>query len=516
MDLHRPILYPLTGLLLACSGLNPTPTPTEQPRPLSPCGQPVPDLALEVEETRGGRLWLVQDFPSEGLQNTRDLRIYLPPSYTLETERLYPVLYMHDGQNLFDATTAAFGVEWEVDERVDTLSAAGWMEEVLVVGIDNTAARISEYTPTADATHGGGDGEAYTRFLVEEVKPWVDQHLRTRCEAEHTAVMGSSLGGLISFYMGQTRPEVFGHAGAVSPSFWWDDQETLKTLPTTRAAGAARFWIDAGTAEGEDPDADGVTDVVADARAARDGLLAAGWTWTEDLGFLEQPGAAHDERAWASRVEHPLRFMFGGETGALTGLTLTPYNDTLGLSGLDHTQSVVSATWARGLRMSVPGGQTTLSSSEPGVATITAGGEVRAVGLGQTTLGVAYGGLTGQAPLSVVEEVSTDVALTFRVAVPEGTPPGETVYIVGDREEVGGWDPSAVGMTDEGGGVWSITLRFERGSYLSYKYTRGSWGSVEKGAGCEEIANRVAQADTARIQADTIVAWADLPPCGGG
>lgn len=516
MRLNRRLVFLMGPLWAACSGLSPTPTPTESPRPVSPCGQAVPLVDVEVEQTRGGRLWRVVDFPSEGLGNTRDLRIYLPASYTTDTERLYPVLYMHDGQNLFDAATAAFGVEWEVDERVDTLSAAGLMEEVLVVGIDNTADRISEYTPTADATYGGGDGEAYTAFVVGEVKPWVDQHLRTRCEPEHTAVMGSSLGGLLSFYMGLTRPEVFGHAGAVSPSFWWDDQETLKTLPTTREAGAARFWIDAGTAEGDDPDADGVSSVVADARAARDGLLGAGWGWADDVGFLEQPGAAHNEAAWASRVEHPLRFMFGGAAGELTGLTLTPYSGTLGLQGLDHTQLAVQATWATGLWMSVPNPLTSLGSSHPEVATVTADGEVRAVGLGQTTLNVAYGARVADAPVEVVEEVSTDVSLTFRVAVPEGTPPGETVYIVGDKEQVGGWDPAAVAMVDEGGGVWSITLRFERGSFVSYKYTRGSWGAVEKGEGCAELSNRVAQADATRTQADTILYWADQPPCGGG
>jgi predicted alpha/beta superfamily hydrolase len=245
-----------------------------------------------------GTLQLVEKFKSPQLGNERTLRIYLPPSYGSDTKRRYPVLYMHDGQNLFDAKTASYGTEWNVDEVADRLVRQGDMEEVIVVGIDNTKDRIGEYTPCCDAKHGGGKLNAYADFVAKTVKPWVDKQYRTKPERRHTAVMGSSLGGLASIGIAQRYPQVFSMAGGFSSSFWWNGRDALKHPPKRMPV---RFYIDAGT----------VYDGMEDSEAFRRALLKQGYRDGRDLLFLADKGGRHHEQSWAGRVQVALTWFFG-------------------------------------------------------------------------------------------------------------------------------------------------------------------------------------------------------------
>ena len=151
------------------------------------------------------------------LNRTRRICIYLPPSYK-SSKKLYPVLYMHDGQNVFDEFTAGFG-EWGIDETLDSLSATG-KPECIVVGIDNGPQRLNEYNPYDNERYGKGEGAAYTAFLVKTLKPFIDKKYRTQKDKAGTMIAGSSLGALISYYAMLAYPEVFGKAGIFSPSFW--------------------------------------------------------------------------------------------------------------------------------------------------------------------------------------------------------------------------------------------------------------------------------------------------------
>ena len=155
------------------------------------------------------------------LNRTRAIWIYLPPDYDSE-DNYYPVLYMHDGQNLFEDTTSFMG-EWGVDETLDSLFSNGY-DVPIVVGINNGGMlRIEELTPWANEKYGGGSGELYMRFIVETLKPEVDKRYRTLPEANQTAIMGSSLGGLISLYGGLKYNNTFRKIAAFSPSFSYSD-----------------------------------------------------------------------------------------------------------------------------------------------------------------------------------------------------------------------------------------------------------------------------------------------------
>jgi predicted alpha/beta superfamily hydrolase len=244
-----------------------------------------------------GKVEIMPGVASPQLGNTRSLRIFYPASYNENTAKRYPVLYMHDGQNLFDAKTAAFGVEWGIDETVNRLVATGVMDEVIVVGIDNTPARISEYTPCCDPKHGGGKLDAYEAFVVDTVKPMIDKTLRTLPGKENTAIMGSSLGGIASVVIAERHPDVFAKAGGVSSSFWWNKRALVNNLPKRVPV---KFYIDAGTSD----------DGLEDTQLMRDAMLARGYITGADLFYFAAEGGSHNEKSWAARVDKPLAWFF--------------------------------------------------------------------------------------------------------------------------------------------------------------------------------------------------------------
>ena len=241
-----------------------------------------------------GRVIRYQGFNSTVLGNRRDLYIYLPRNYDQSGKR-YPVIYMHDGQNLF-GPDAMFG-GWRVERACDEAIAAGQMEEVIVVGAANTNARMSEYMPEAD----GGEASRYGRFLSDELKPFVDANLRTKPAREHTALVGSSLGGIVSLYLGWTRSDVFGKVGSLSGSYWlrgWVDQLGAKP------SHPLQVYLDSGNQGGSSFDSLEHTLFV------RDHLLRQGFLYGSQVTHTVGYGQAHNESAWRSRIGGALRFLF--------------------------------------------------------------------------------------------------------------------------------------------------------------------------------------------------------------
>jgi predicted alpha/beta superfamily hydrolase len=271
----------------------------------------VPGSTVEVFPrftTAAGRFARTYDaLRSTVLGNTRGVWIYLPPSYDENRVARFPVVYMHDGQNLFDPRAAFGGVAWDADEAMDRGAEDGSLREAILVGVENTAARIDEYTPTRDPmVMGGGRGDLYLRFLVDELKPMIDRTYRTLPDREHTVVMGSSLGGLISLYAGVRRPDVFGHVGALSPSTWWDGRVILREVQSLmgRTPRPLRIYVDSGDAG---PSRDGVDDT----RELAATLRAVGYEEGRTLRHIVQAGALHNERYWAMRLPGALSFLLG-------------------------------------------------------------------------------------------------------------------------------------------------------------------------------------------------------------
>ena len=248
-------------------------------------------------------------FRSRFLDRARDVVVYLPPSYAADHARRYPVLYMHDGQNLFDPETSYVrGQHWRLGEMADMLIAEGRVQPLIIVGVNHTGpGRLHEYTPTKDPRLGGGLGKAYGRLLVEELKPFIDARYRTRPGRDHTGLGGSSLGGLSTMYLGLRHSDVFGLLAVMSPSVWWGRRAILRYVAKARPRPDTRIWLDMGTAESRYG--------VADARKLRNALVKAGWREDVDLAYAEPQGATHSETAWAHRVGDVLHFLFPGDFG---------------------------------------------------------------------------------------------------------------------------------------------------------------------------------------------------------
>jgi predicted alpha/beta superfamily hydrolase len=263
-----------------------------------------------------GRIRLHPRFPSSYLSTPRDVIVYLPPGYEASEAR-YPVLYLQDGQNLFDSSTAFAGNEWRADVTADSLIREGRIEPLLIVGLYNTGVRrISEYTPTRDPhLRKGGKAQRYAQMMAREVKPFIDHHYRTRKAAADAGVGGSSLGALVSLMAGLRYPRVFGKLMLMSPSVWWDQHSILHLMEAWTPARRPRIWLDTGTEEGSNPQK-----VVADARLMRDALVARGWAEGDDLHYEEAQGHQHNEWAWGERFGRALVNLFPAGPQPLPGL----------------------------------------------------------------------------------------------------------------------------------------------------------------------------------------------------
>ena len=263
-----------------------------------------------------GQLVYWTDVPSRFLGPTRNVEVWLPPGYDTDPTRRYPVLYMHDGQNLFDPRIANTGTDWGVDEAITRLVEQGTIPPVIVVGAWNTSERLREYSPWDGAP-------GYARFLVEELMPRVNREFRTLTGPGHTGVMGSSLGGLLSFYLVTRHPDVFGACGCESTSFQLSEAVIARFLPTAvsssqpdttpyiirdiangfQAPPGIRMRFDYGSLED--------SSFTPAHQAVRRWLLGQGLVEGRDFVVRQYAGARHNEASWRARLEDPLRFMFG-------------------------------------------------------------------------------------------------------------------------------------------------------------------------------------------------------------
>lgn len=253
--------------------------------------------------------------PSQVLHNDRGVWVYLPPSYQSHPEKSYPVLYVNDGQNVFERGTAFGGREWQVDEAAQRLMKQNGMQEAIIVAVSNAGAdRMNEYTPVADPEYGGGKAKDYAKFLIEELKPSIDSAYRTEKGPETTGIMGSSLGGLVSLYVAFNNPGTFGVCGALSPSLWWAGKDMIghiSKLPPQQ--NPQRVWVDMGTKESpSDQDHNGVPDTLDNTRELVELLEKRGFNQPGQphLRYWEVPGAAHNEASWAARMDTVLPALF--------------------------------------------------------------------------------------------------------------------------------------------------------------------------------------------------------------
>jgi predicted alpha/beta superfamily hydrolase len=253
-----------------------------------------------------GNFEIIKKFKSKILNNERDIIVLLPPSYFSKLLKnhikRYPVLYMHDGNNLFDPNTSFQGVDWGIDEACAKLYKTGAITELIVVAVCNNTERMNEYTPFKDPKHGGGGGDKYLRFLIEELMPHIDSKFRTLTGAKNTAIGGSSLGGLISLYAAAEYSDKFSKAIVMSPSIWWAEGKIIDFVIQAKLdSSKTRIWMDMGLAEGEEG--------LSYTRKFNAGFNKK-YPGFKSYRYEEFPDAPHNETAWRARIEFPLKYMF--------------------------------------------------------------------------------------------------------------------------------------------------------------------------------------------------------------
>ncbi len=251
--------------------------------------------------TTGTKLEILPEVYSPELDNRRDILVQLPPSYPA-ADRAYPVLYMHDGQNLFDPATSYAG-DWRLGKVLARAARRGL--EAIVVGIPNMGTeRVTEYSPFRSSADGAGEGDRYLDFLLRTLKPAIDQRFRTRPEPAATGIAGSSMGGLISLYGFFRSGGAFGFAGVLSPSLWFANEAIFRVVESAPYV-PGRIYLDIGSLEG--------LEHVVRARRMRDLLRARGYQIGGNLKWLESRSGRHDEASWGRRFARALPFLLGQE-----------------------------------------------------------------------------------------------------------------------------------------------------------------------------------------------------------
>jgi enterochelin esterase-like enzyme len=254
----------------------------------------------------------LHEFQSRVFRNTRFLRVWLPPNYddAENSGRRYPVLYLNDGQNLFEAASSYAGVEWQVDETADRLIREGGVPPMIIVGIDHAGKdRIREYMPhrSMNPMMLRVQGRYYPDFLIKEVMPFVGRNYRVAAGPENTGLGGSSLGALIALYTAMVRPGVIGRLLVESPSLWVSHRQTIKESRSVRI-WPERIFLAVGTAEAGS--AERSRTVVDDVRELA-AIMRRAVLSEKRLRLVIREGAGHNEAAWAERFPEALQFLFG-------------------------------------------------------------------------------------------------------------------------------------------------------------------------------------------------------------
>ncbi|MET9659026.1 alpha/beta hydrolase-fold protein [Streptomyces sp. NPDC006510] len=385
---------------------------------------------------------------SEVLGNARDVFVYLPPGYD-PAAGPYPLVVLHDGQHVF----AGAGLEpsWRVDETLDTLIGRGLLPPLVAVAVANAGdQRGSEYSHEVPYPRGPVvpcRGELYEQFLVTELLPMIRARYAVTNEADATAVLGSSMGGLVSYHLAFRRPDVFGLAAVLSPFLVFVDPETLEETPVFRRfdrRGPNRIWLDIGGMEG--------LIMVRPVRELAEHLLGLGYLPDEELRYLHEPNAAHHEDAWAGRVGSALLHLFGTEGPAttLTGVTaraavgqpvdLAPRGERA--DGCVYTALGAELSWEPEHALK-PAGHALLTGAEPGDVEVTAQ--------------VGEHAVTEQV---TVVDGERDALLDVTVVVPEDTQTGPVYF-------------SGLVTTRVGPGIHHGSWRLPRGVGLNGTVSRG-------------------------------------------
>lgn len=434
------------------------------------------------------RLLVLPEVRASRLGNERNVWVYLPAGYDEEQSKRYPVLYMHVGQHVFEPQKLT-GESWGMHRIADRLIAEGLMEPIIIVAVEHKYEEgESEYFHDLCAYPIRCVGAQYEHFLIEELKPIIDERFRTLTDAQHTALMGSSAAGIATYTIGLRNPNVFGRLGILSPFLVKVDPYTLEETPQYRLYpynAGQRIWLDIGGAEG--------FFMASHVKQLADAMLEAGWKHGEELYYLEDMEAAHSEWDWSRRAHMPLLHFFGRKGTPVQAALEGP--DIAGVTGpLTVINAVV--TLDNGIRFSQLEGS--YRTEHPDILEVTPDGRLLAKKPGTTTVYFEHEGLEASRQYTVIEQLSETVEIDLEIHVPETTPEDAELY-------------ATFPVPKLAKGLYGVSIRLPRHLTFDFLITRG-YDKEEVDSDYNQLPYRRLVADIDKKVSYTVSNWADLKP----
>jgi enterochelin esterase-like enzyme len=471
----------------------------------SAAGQSLQPAPPEIHKF--GDVIRVDNFVSLTLGNTRSLRIYLPDNYDATGDG-YPVLYMHDGQNIFKPG-GPYGC-WFIEDVYDDLIKDGKMQKVIIVGIDNSDQRTEEYNQGKIWNVYGQESnchvDKYAQFVIDEVMPWVNENYNTKTGPKNTAVAGSSYGGMASLYFAWNHSNVFGMVACYSSTLRWRSPErgTWHDTPLfeeiknyTGPVKPVKLWIYSGDSEKLDLDNNGIDQYGEWSYELADTLVNHGWTFGEDLLFRTGYLCGHNEGSWRTYADQPFLFFWGNDDEyTVTGMTgrLSAYELDIDRC-VPNTVVFATVSYANGLVADLPAALVTITSSKPGYYTESMGHVTLNTGVitppDQLDLTFSYEGFSVDQTVVISQSLSETVSVTFDIVTPSGTT--RPVYIVGDFSSWKFDNALQLNATDVSTDFvrYSDTFTFNRNQNITFKFSNSnSWSNEEVKSNLKPVDNR--------------------------
>lgn len=398
------------------------------------------------------------DFHATKLNNDRNIYIYLPPSYDLEPDKRYPVLYMQDGQNIFNADTSSSGSSWRIHEVADKLISEGKIRELIIIGIEfkertkeyshyscnKKKVEWKEYVYAHFEYSVEGKGELYEDFVINELKPYIDNNFRTLPDKDNTALMGASAGGFVTFNIGMRRPDIFGMLGIISPAFFGMDLDLISSFPKK----PLKLWFQSGEKE---------PCLMDDTKRVVDLMKDKGYIEGEEVIYYQVPDGLHLDKEWGEKAAGPLCFFFGnvGEPiqAELVGRTMI---------GLEEDQVRINPVVYYNTGISRSDLNASYRVEDPEILEIKPDGTIIPKREGTTKVEYTLNNIRVSKEFSIKKGLLKTVRIHFEVKVPEYTPDDAMVGI--DT-----FSPITLPLERVSKEIYRGTFRLPRGLNVNYK-----------------------------------------------